>query len=361
MSDVLSQSEVESLLAALEAGERGSSRAAAAAVKGVAGKVRQGPPVVPYDFKRPERVSNEQMRAFHALHESFGREFGAALSSMLRTIVEVRLINVEQLTYSEFVAAVSNPTCFNLLRSKSLDGHLILDINPSILFPIVDRLLGGGREAQVALPTRALTDIERRLVSRVTSLATAGLEHAWSNLCSLELSIDQVETNPQLVQIVPPNEVVVLVCFEIAMGESRGIVNLCIPFNTIEPLAGKLSSDAWSTYTRRTADPVQKANLEAGVSRAGVRMVVELARTTLSAGEVMGLAVGDVIVTDREPARGLDVLIESRPMFLAFPGQYKGQKAIRIGRVLEKPRAPAAPQTGSDTAARKGEHGTASP
>src|SRR5690606_38836203 len=151
--------------------------------------------------------------------------------------------------------SLENPTCFNLLYSKGLDGNIILDLNPSIIFPIVDRLLGGGKENRLSFPSRALTEIELRLVSRITGLATRGLENAWKNLCDLELSILQVESNPQLVQIVPPNEVIVLISFEITMGDMRGIMNLCIPFNTIEPLAGKLSSDTWSAYTKRVADP----------------------------------------------------------------------------------------------------------
>src|SRR5687767_10216765 len=134
MSDVLSQSEVESLLAALEPAPQQRSAPTARPID------PHRPQVGVYDFKRPERVSKEQMRAFQAMHEGFSREFGAALSGMLRSIVEVKLISVDQLTYSEFVFSLENPTCFNLLESAGLDGNVILDLNPSIIFPIVDRL-----------------------------------------------------------------------------------------------------------------------------------------------------------------------------------------------------------------------------
>ena len=125
--------------------------------------------ITPYDFKRPERVGKEQMRALQTLHEGFGRNFGAALSALLRSIVEVKLTSVDQLTYSEFVFSLENPTCFNLLKAEPLEGNLILDVNPSILYPIIDRLLGGGREGG-PLARRPLTEIELRLVSRITSL-----------------------------------------------------------------------------------------------------------------------------------------------------------------------------------------------
>src|SRR5689334_509543 len=143
--DVLSQSEVENLLNAMDAGARTAAPAArpapaaAAPPPGAPAKPREK--VTPYDFKRPERVGKEQMRALQTLHEGFGRNFGAALSGLLRSIVEMKLTSVDQLTYSEFVFSLENPTCFNLLRAEPLEGNLILDINPSILYPIIDRLL----------------------------------------------------------------------------------------------------------------------------------------------------------------------------------------------------------------------------
>lgn len=331
MADVLSQSEVESLLAALDPSS--SSQEPAAKRTGEEPNAQ----ISVYDFKRPERVSKDQMRAFQALHEGFSREFGAALSGMLRTIVEVKLISVDQLTYSEFVFSLENPTCFNLLAADTLDGHLILDLNPSIIFPIVDRLLGGGRAPSQNFPRRPLTEIELRLVSRITDQVIEGLRNAWRNVCELKLRVTQVESNPQLVQIVPPNEVIVLISFEIIMGEMRGIMNLCIPFNTIEPLAGKLSANTWSTYTQKQADKRQSLNIEAGVSSAGVEMVVYLAETKLTAGELMNLEVGDVIVTEKDKGAPLQVCIEGRPKFDASPGLLKGHKAIRIGHPIVRP------------------------
>ncbi len=143
--DVLSQAEVESLLSAME---QTAPRTPAPRKPAVAAAPPPKPreKVSPYDFKRPERVGKEQMRALQTLHEGFGRNFGAALSAMLRAIVEVKLTSVDQLTYSEFVFSLENPSCFNLLKAEPLEGHLILDINPSILYPIIDRMLGGGKE-----------------------------------------------------------------------------------------------------------------------------------------------------------------------------------------------------------------------
>lgn len=330
MADVLSQSEVESLLAALDPG-------AAAQPQNDARAEETNAQISVYDFKRPERVSKEQMRTFQGVHEGFSREFGAALSAMVRTIVEVKLISVDQLTYSEFVFSLENPTCFNLLKADPLDGHIILDLNPSIIFPIIDRLLGGGRAPVQNVPRRPLTEIELRLASKITDRAIVALKNAWGSVCELSLKVTQVESNPQLVQIVPPNEVIVLISFEISMGEMRGIMNLCIPYNTIEPLAGKLSANTWSTYTQKQADRRQTLNLETGVANAGVEVIAYLASTKLTAGELVGLAVGDVIVTECDHHLPFEVCIEGRPKHFGFAGLTKGHKAIRIGKPIVPP------------------------
>src|SRR5712672_3226373 len=171
-TDVLSQLEVESLLSAM--GTSGEPPVSEPPLKSASGREK----IAPYDFKRPERVGKEQMRALQTLHEGFGRNFGAALSALLRSIVEVKLTSVDQLTYSEFVFSLENPTCFNLLRAEPLEGNLILDINPSILYPIIDRLLGGGKEAG-PISRRPLTEIELRLVGRITAMFLEELKRAW--------------------------------------------------------------------------------------------------------------------------------------------------------------------------------------
>jgi len=324
-SNVLSQAEVESLLTAMERG--GAKSSGGSGFSSSSHRLREK--VTPYDFKRPERVGKEQMRALQSLHEGFGRNFGAALSALLRAIVEVKLTSVDQLTYSEFVFSLENPTCFNLLRAEPLDGNLILDINPSILYPIIDRLLGGGKET-TPLTRRPLTEIELRLVTRITSLFLTELKHAWENVLELKLSVDRVESNPQLVQIVPPNEVVVLVSFELSIGEVRGMINLCIPFNSIERIGHKLTANSWVSYGRSesTADTIQALGQRLHGSL--VEVVVRLAETNIATADMIGLRVGDIITTQKDIHAPLSVCIEGVEKFMASPGLLKGRKAIRI-------------------------------
>jgi len=289
--------------------------------------------VTPYDFKRPERVGKEQMRALQTLHEGFGRNFGAALSGLLRSIVEVKLTSVDQLTYSEFVFSLENPTCFNLLRADPLEGNLILDINPSILYPIIDRLLGGGKDSG-PLARRPLTEIELRLVSRITSLFLDEMRRAWANVVDLDLSVERVESNPQLVQIVPPNEVVVLISFELTLQEVRGMVNLCIPFNSIERIGNKLSANSWLAYSRRGATPESMMHIGRGLRGALVELVVELAESKISTGDLIGLRVGDIVTTEKDIREPMDVLVQGVAKFRAKAGAFKGRKAIQIDHTV---------------------------
>lgn len=334
--EVLSQAEVESLLSQMEAGSGGRAVAAPAVAPPAASMIAAGkaPPrtrekVTPYDFKRPERVGKEQMRALQSLHEGFGRNFGAAMSALLRSIVDVKLTSVDQLTYSEFVFSLENPTYFNVLRAEPLEGNLILDINPSILYPIIDRLLGGGKEAG---PTarRPLTEIELRLVSRITQLFLNELKRAWENVLALKLSVERVESNPQLVQIVPPNEVVVLISFELMLGEIRGMINLCIPYNSIERIGSKLSANTWSTYGKQNVAPAQVAQISRQIDRSLVDVVVTMAETRITTEDLIGLRVGDIITTDHDIRSPLQVAVQDVTKFHASPGAFKGQKAIRI-------------------------------
>jgi flagellar motor switch protein FliM len=340
--DVLSQAEVDNLLSVMGSGEAEPSPAAPAGRPAEPAAVAGPPPakfrdkVTSYDFKRPERVGKEQIRALQTLHEGFGRNFAAGLSAMLRSMVEVKLAGVDQLTFSEFIFSLENPTCLNLLTADPLEGNLILEINPSILYPIIDRLLGGGREGG-PLARRPLTEIELRLVSRINDLFLREMGEAWQNVLELKLKVERVESNPQLVQIVPPNEVVVLISFDVALGDIRGMVNLCIPYNAIERISGKLSADSWVTYGRRGATPESIEKITGNLRSALVELKVRLAQTRITTGDLIGLRIGDVITTPKDVHSPLLVTVQGVPKYRAAPGAYKGHKAIRIEEVIANP------------------------
>ena len=326
MADVLEQNEVDALLAAVETGELGSSELDQATSP--TSKDRQ---TTDYDFQRPERVSKEQMRSLLSLHDTFSRSFGAAMSGFLRTIVEIRVSNIEQLTYGDFIQSLPNPTCFNLISPNPLEGQMCLELSPLIIYPIIDRLLGGST-AEMFIPQRPLTAIEMRLIHRIIDLALSSLAEAWSNIQDLDFKLEETESNPQLVQIVPPNEVVVVVGFEIKMGGRAGTMGLCIPFNVIEPVVSKLSNQTWLSYRRKASQADIASLVTKRIERAPVNIRAFLAETTITVSDLAALAPGDIITTERPANAEIVIQVEGRNKFVARLGRHKGKKALKITR-----------------------------
>ena len=355
--DSLSQNQVESLLKAMEdvdhaggpqttdsGGDGVDADAASGAgrtngdrhVVGSPPPRRPGAPepkITSYDFKRPERVGKEQMRSIQTLHESLARNFGASFSGMLRTMIEVNLVSVDQLTYSEFIFGLDNPSCFSVLSVGPLEGNWVLDIAPTLSYAIIDRMLGGDPDPDEAV-RRPLTEIENRLIGRVVSLFLDQLQVTWENIVDLKLNVEKVESNPQLVQIVPPNEVVILIGFEVAINKNRGMFNLCIPYNTIENYNQKLSRNGWVGYAKAQPTDESKAKVRGNVHAAMLDVVVTLARSTVRTSDLLDLAVGDIITTESDVGMPLELSVANVPKFSASPGALKGKKAVKVQRAV---------------------------
>lgn len=329
MPDQLSQSEIDALLNAADSGGPDLGGVDDAA------PTPSAEPELPedvqiYDFKRPERVSTDQIRSIEMMHEVLARNLGASLSAYLRTIVEVKMASVEQLTYQEFLMSLPNPTCFNLLRCEPLDGSMVLEINPSIVFPILDKLLGGGHGDPI-IPDREMSDIEWRLISHVTTETLTFLRECWKPIMDIDFRVSGRESNPMLMQIVPPNEVVILVCFEITMGDSSGMLNLCIPFPVIEPKIGDFSTIQTWFQSRRTSDAaLENQKLNDGVKSAPLESIVYIAKTHIKMRDLLRLRPGDLILTQKDVHEPLMMTIADRPKFWVYPGQHRHYKAVRV-------------------------------
>ena len=333
MTDVLDQTEIDALLAAVDTGEVKQEEQALQ----IFSRTRKDLDTVevrPYDFKRPERVSKDQMRALQTLHEAFARNFGAALSGFLRTIVEVKVANCEQMTYAEFISGLPNPTSFNLMDARPLEGQMCLEISPLIIYPIIDRLLGGTNH-ELFIPQRPMTLIETRLIGQVTSRGLLALSEAWASIKQLTFEIGATESNPQLVQIVPPNEVVIVIGFELKMGNRAGTMNLCIPYNVIEPIMDQLSAQNWFNVPKSSKSVDIEQRIANNLTRATLTVTGMLAETTITLSDLMGLSVGDLIVTERPAVSPIVVCVEDEKAFLANIGQFRGSRALKIMRSVQ--------------------------
>lgn len=331
MADVLDQSEVDALLRAVADGDIGSDDSGSDGGSGGGGESAPQREIHTYDFKRPERVSKDQEMALEGLHERFARNLGAALSSYLRTIIEVKVRSTEQLTFSEFTYSLPVPTSFSLLSAHPLEGELCLEISPLIIFPIIDRMLGGGN-AELYVPQRPLTQIEQRLANRILERALESLAEAWGNISDVTFEVTQSESNPQLVQIVAPNEVVVVIGFEIKMGNRAGSMSLCIPFNVIEPVMNRLTSQDWFGHKKTDALEDRRDSLMENLGDAKLKMRAYLGETTISMHDLLNLQVGDVLKTTKTADEELILQIEGESKFAGKAGQFKGNRAFRVTR-----------------------------
>jgi flagellar motor switch protein FliM len=332
MVDVLDQEEIDALLKAVSDGEAGPGAEGGPVAPDAAQSSSAKPlEVRSYDFKRPERVSKDQMKALEALHERFARNFGAALSGYLRTIIEVKVRSVEQLTYAEFTYSLPMPTSFCLLDASPLEGQICLEISPLIIFPIIDRMLGGSN-SELYIPQRPLTQIEQRLADRTIERAITALKEAWANIEIIDFKVTQHESNPQLVQIVPPNEVVVVISFEIKMGNRAGSMSLCIPFNVIEAVIHRLISQDWTSYKRQTNEEGHVRSLMENLKEARLDLRAYLAETTIKVGDLLSLEPGDILKTKKEKNFDLILQIEGKSKYAGKIGQYRGSRAFRITR-----------------------------
>lgn len=327
-SDLLGQEEIDTLL---EAAEKGDLE------MGVE-QMEEQKEAIPYNFKRPERVSGDQLRSLEMLHEVYARNLSATLSGHLRTIVEVELEAVEQLTYTEFIMSMPNPTFFNVLNCSPLDGNMILEFNPSIIFPIYDRLMGGGR-MEAAVPDREPTDIEWNIMGGLLRRTLDELEEVWGRLQEIKFSVDQQESNPHLVQIIPPNELVILISLELVMGDHQGMMNLCVPFRVMEPFVDLLSPQTWYGLERgdEKEQTEKRMKVADAIQEAGIEMVSVLMESQITVRELMNLEVGDRIKAERRPDQSVEIKIGGEPVYKGEAGvQETGKLAVKISEELEK-------------------------
>lgn len=337
MNDLLDQSEIDALLSSSGAAEAVATEDGPM-VFSRSGRSIDMSEVRPYDFKRPERVSKDQMRSIETLHEGFARIFGASLSGYLRTIVEVKVATCDQMTYAELIASLPNPTSFNMLDTSPMDGTMCLEVSPLIIYPIIDRLLGGTNH-ELFIPQRPLTMIETKLIDKVINRAIESLEDAWSGISELKLTLAGSESNPHLVQIVPPNEVVIVVSFEIKMGTRAGTMNLCIPFNVIESVIDDLAAQSWFSLGTADKDSSFANRISKHLSGATLDVAGVLAETTITVDDLVNLSVGDLIVTEKLSTLPAVVTVEGEHKYTAQIGTFKGARAMKISDRIEPPEA----------------------
>jgi flagellar motor switch protein FliM len=325
MAEVLSQSEIDSLLDALSSGTL--------KVEEVISDEKKRK-IKPYDFRRPNKFSKDQLRTLVMLHENLARLMTTSLSTYLRSMVRVEVVSIDQLTYDEFTKSLPNPTVMSLIALKPLDGTIIMEFSPQLAFAMVERLLGGS--GSVMETVRELTEIEQTVVKRIVLKILANLKEAWQAVVELDPQFLSIDLNPTFTQIIPPSDMVVLLTMEVRIGEAFGLMNICLPFAVLEPIVDRLNAQFWFARTSKFSTAESISAIQKKLLQATVKVTAELGKATITVGELLGIAVGDVIQLEQSTKGMLPVLIGNNLKFLASPGVSGSRMAVQIGQIVQE-------------------------
>ncbi|GAB1529139.1 MULTISPECIES: flagellar motor switch protein FliM [Brevibacillus] len=325
MAEVLSQSEIDALLAALSSGEMDANELK---------KEETERKVKVYDFKRALRFSKDQIRGLTRIHENYARLLTTYFSAQLRTFVQITVASVDQLPYDEFIRSIPKMTILNIFEAPPLEGRMVLEVNPNIAYTMLDRLLGG----QGAIPEKmgALTEIETTVMERVFGKALDTFHEAWKQIIELDPYQEGLEMNPQFMQIVSPNEIVVVISFSTKIGDTTGMINLCLPHVVLEPIMTKLSGQYWFSKQKKTRDEEERLRVEERVKVAKLPIVAEMGTATITVGDFLQLQKGDVIQLDQSIDNKLKIKVGDHVKFVGQPGTHKGRVAVQIDEVIEE-------------------------
>src|SRR5258706_948592 len=263
-------------------------------------------PAVKFDFRRPDRIPKSQVRAIHLLHDTFVRNLVSSLSAYLRSYMTVNLVSVEQLSYAEFLDGLPSPTCIVSLSLSPYDGNGVLELNPSLVFPIVEMLLGGTGKSSINIQ-RDITEIEQRLLDGLFRIILQDLREAWKAVTTVDFAIESMETEPQLLHVLAPNEAVVAIGIQIRIGETVGMMNIALPSIVIKMMRHKFDQQ-WSVRKTQASENEQTRVLRV-LRQASMTLEARMEGPTLTVQDLLSLREGHLLTFDYPIAKPVDLLV----------------------------------------------------
>ncbi|SIQ73274.1 flagellar motor switch protein FliM [Peribacillus simplex] len=322
--EILSQNEIDALLSAISTGEMDADDLKKEEVE---------KRVKVYDFKRALRFSKDQIRSLTRIHENFARLLTTYFSAQLRTYVQITVASADQIPYEEFIRSIPKMTIMNVFEVPPLDGRIILEVNPNIAYSMMDRVLGG-RGISVN-KVDSLTEIETKIMSNLFEKAFENLQEAWGTIVEIEPVMTEFEVNPQFLQLVSPNDTVVVISLNTQIGETSGMINVCIPHVVLEPIIPKLSAHYWMENSQKEKIPEEIMILEKHIRNADLPIISELGSTDITIQDFLQLDVGDVIDLNKAIDEPLTITIGGIPKYSGQPGKVGKKHAIQILDILK--------------------------
>lgn len=323
--EILSQHEIDALLSALTSGEMDAEELK---------KEEEEKKVRVYDFKRALRFSKDQIRSIYRIHENYARLLTTFFSAQLRTYVNISVASVDQLPYEEFIRSIPNMTILNVYSLSPLEGRIILEVNPNIAYAMMDRQLGGQGSGDYSVDN--LTEIETLLISQLFEKSSPNLKEAWSSIVDIDPVLEEFEINPQFLQLVSPNETVVVVSLNTKIGEVSGMMNICIPHIVLEPIIPKLTAHYWMQTGAKERDPETYAKLTTLVQDVNVSAAVILGRTVITLQQLLNLKLGDVITLDQSINEPLTLEVNNEPKMYVQVGRRNKKLAVQVLEAIER-------------------------
>jgi flagellar motor switch protein FliM len=310
VAKILSQDEIDALLSTVSAGDEIGAQLVASD-----DLLRS---VVAYDFKHPNRVSKDQIRTLENLHDNFAGHLGSTLSTIQRAMVDTELVIVDQITYSEFIMSLVNPSNTFTVSVEPLEGMCLIDFNPTLAFIFIDRMFGGvGRFLEAE---RELTGIERAVLTKIAMSVFQELEKTWSSVVRMQIRQVSLESNPQFVQIVPPGETVIVISMQVKMLGNSGLLTICYPYVTLESIMKDLIGKSWVDQSKKGDAELDLTTNSDNLQEVCADVTAQLGSAQITIRDFVNLKVGDVIQLDQRVSQPLDVYVRGVKKYLARPG-----------------------------------------
>ncbi len=324
MGEVLSQNEIDSLLNALSSGELDVDEMKDTGEKQVKN----------YDFARPAKFSKEHLRTMEIIFEHYGRLLSTNLPVYLRKNIQVEVMNSEAVTYSEFSNALSNPVLLGIVNFAPMPGNIIVELASNLGYAMVDRMLGG---SGVPLErTRDFSEIELLIIERIMNVCINLLREPWENVVDIHPRLERIETNSQFAQIISPSEMIAIITINLKIGEVEGLMNVCLPYMTLEDIMDKLNTKYWYSTMQERDEKEYTEAIEAMISKAPMPVKAVLGNSSISVNDFVNLQVGDIIRLDTKVDQELDVYVGNIKKFTALPGASGEQYAVRVTSVIRE-------------------------
>lgn len=325
MGEVLSQSEIDDLLNALNTGELDveeyKHNAAEKQIK-------------EYDFARPSKFAKEHLRTLENIFEHYARLLSSTLPAYMRASCAVDVINSEAVSYSEFANALSNPILLGVMDLYPLKGNVVMDMSVKIGYAIIDRLLGG--KGETLAKERDFSEIELAIIEKIMVICVDLLIEPWENVVNIEPRLEKIETNSQFAQVISPTEVIALITLTLKIGQVEGLVNICIPYSCIEPIIDKLNTKYWYAALTESNEEIYKDIIEKRIAKSLIPIKAVLGRSIITVNDFVGLQVGDIIKLDRKIKDDIIVQVGDLDKFTAKPGLHEKKNAVQITSVMRK-------------------------